>query len=106
MEAFLLKRPELKGFKQRVEDYIILTARYAMDELEDAYEVLKEILETPPPMQVASIKETEKLTHSKNIKLMVEQLEDIGANLLSYHPSGEVMFKKYGALIKLSPPNE
>lgn len=106
MEAFLLKRPELKGFKQRVEDYIILTARYAMDELEDAYEVLKEILETPPPMQVASIKETEKLTHSKNIKLMVEQLEDIGANLLSYHPSGEVMFKKYGALIKLSPPTE
>ena len=106
MEAFLLKRPELKGFKRRVEDYIILTARYAMDELEDAYEVLKEILEAPPPMQVASIKENEKLTNSKNIKLMVERLEDIGANLLSYHPTGEVLFKKYGALIKLSPPNE
>ena len=106
MEAFLLERPELKGFKQRVEDYIILTARYAMDELEDTYEVLKEILEAPPPMQVASIKENEKLTNRKNIKLMVEQLEDIGANLLSYRPSGEVMFKKYGAFIKLSPPKE
>jgi nucleoside-diphosphate-sugar epimerase len=106
MEAFLLKRPELKGFKQRVEDYIVLTARYAIDELEDAYEVLKEILETPPPMQVASIKENEKLTKSKNIKLIVEQLEDIGANLLSYHPDGEVVFKKYGALIKLTPPKE
>jgi nucleoside-diphosphate-sugar epimerase len=106
MEAFLLERAELKGFKKRIEDYIVLTARYAMDELEDVYEVLKEILEAPPPMQVASIKESEKLTNSKNIRLMVEQLEDIGANLLSYHPSGEVMFKKYGALIKLSPPNE
>jgi len=106
MEAFLLERPELKGFKKRVEDYIILTARYAMDGLEDTYEVLKEILEAPPPMQVASIKENEKLTNSKNIKLMVEQLENIGANLLSYHPNGEVMFKKYGALIKLRPPNE
>jgi len=106
MEAFLLKRPELKGFKQRVGDYIILTAQYAADELEDVYEVLKEILKIPPPLQVASIKENEKLTNSKNIKLMVEQLEDIGANLLSYRPNGEVVFKKYGALIKLSPPDE
>jgi nucleoside-diphosphate-sugar epimerase len=106
MEAFLLERPELKGFKRRVEDYIILTARYAVDELEDTYEVLKEMLEAPPPLQVASIKENEKLTNSQNIKLMVEQLEDIGANLLSYHPSGEVTFKKYGALIKLRPPTE
>jgi nucleoside-diphosphate-sugar epimerase len=106
MEAFLLERPELKGFKQRIEDYIVLTAQYAIDEFDDAYDILKEILEVPPPIQVASIEEDEKLTKSKNIKLIVEQLENIGANIFSYHPNGEVVFKKYGALIKLSPPND
>jgi len=106
IEAFLLNRPELKDFKQRVEDYIVLTVQYAADELEDTYDVLKKILGTSPPKQAVSIKEQEKLTNSKNIKLIVEQLEDIGANLFSYRPNGEVMFKKYGVLIKLSPPNE
>jgi hypothetical protein len=106
MEIFLLERPELKDFKQRVEDYIVLTAQYAVDELDDAYDILKGILGTSPSQQVASIKENEKLTKSKNIKLIVEQLENIGANLLSYQPNGEVIFKKYGALIKLSPPNK
>ena len=106
MEKFLLKRPELKGFKQRVEDYIVLTAQYIIDELEDTYDVLKGILGTPPPREVASIKENEKVTNSENIRLIVEQLEDIGANLFSYRPNGEVVFKKYGALIKLNPPNE
>jgi hypothetical protein len=105
METFLLQRPELKSFKQRVEDYIVLTAQYASDELEDNYDVLKGILGAPLPTQIFSIKENEKLTKSKNIKLIVEQLEDIGANLLSYYPEGEVIFKKYGALIKLRPPN-
>ncbi len=106
MEVFLLERPELKDFKQRVEDYIVLTVQYAVDELEDTYDVLKGILGTPPTQEFASIKENEKLTKSKNIKLIVEQLEDIGANLFSYQPNGEVIFKKYGALIKLSPPNK
>ncbi|HSQ83330.1 MAG TPA: hypothetical protein VLM43_01300, partial [Desulfobacterales bacterium] len=106
MEAFLLRRPELKGFKQRVEDYIILTAQYIIDELEDTYDVLKGILKTPPPQQVASIKENEKLTSSENIKLIVEELENIGVNMLSYYPEGEVIFQKYGALIKLRPPNK
>ena len=105
METFLLQRPELTSFKQRVEDYIVLTAQYAADELEDNYDVLKGILGAPLPTQIFSIKENEKLTKSKNIKLIVEQLEDIGANLLSYYPEGEVIFKKYGALIKLRPPN-
>jgi hypothetical protein len=105
MEAFLLQKPELKIFKQRVEDYIVLTAQYAADELEDNYDVLKGIFGTPPPKQVVSIKENEKLTKSKNIKQIVEQLEDIGADLLSYYPDGKIIFKKYGALIKLSPPN-
>jgi hypothetical protein len=67
---------------------------------------LRGILGTPPPQQVASIKENERLTNSKNIKLIVEQLEDVGANLHSYHPNGEVMFKKFDALIKLSPPKK
>ena len=106
METFLLQRPELKSFKQRVEDYIVLTAQYASDELEDNYDVLKGILGAPLPTQIFSIKENEKLTKSKNIKLIVEQLEDISANLLSYYPEGEVIFKKYGALIKLSPPKK
>jgi len=106
MEAFLLQRPELKGFKQRVEDHIILTAQYFIDELEDTYDVLKGILGTPPPREVASIRENEKITSSKNIKLIVEQLEDIGVNMLSYYPEGEVIFKKYGALVKLGPPNK
>ncbi len=83
-----------------------MTVQYAADELEDTYDVLKGILGTSLPKQVVSIKENEKLTNRKNIKLIVEKLEDIGANLFSYHPNGEVMFKKYGALIKLSPPNE
>jgi len=83
-----------------------LTAQYAMDELDNAYDVLREILEVPPPIKVASIEENEKLTKRKNIKLIVDQLEDIGANLFSYRPNGEVVFKKYGALIKLNPPNE
>jgi nucleoside-diphosphate-sugar epimerase len=106
METFLLQRPELKGFKQRVEDYIILTAQYLIDELEDIYDVLKGVLKTPPPRHVASIKENEKLTNSENIKLIVEQLENIGVNVLSYYPEGEVILTKYGALIKLGPPNE
>jgi hypothetical protein len=106
MEEFLLKRTELKDFKQRVEDYIVLTVQFAVDELHDAYDVLKGTLKTPHPAQAASIEENEKLTKSKNIKQIVEQLENIGANLFSYQPDGEVMFKKYGALIKLSPPKK
>jgi nucleoside-diphosphate-sugar epimerase len=102
MEAFLLKRPELKDSKQRVDDYIFLTSQFAGDEIEDAYEVL----ESQPKDQTASIKTMESLTSSENIKLIVEKLEDIGANMFSFQPKGEVLFKKYGALIKLNTPNE
>jgi len=106
MQAFLLQRPELKSFKQRVEDYILLTAQYIIDEFEDTYDVLKRILRTPLLQQIASIKENEKLTDSENIKLIVEELENMGVNMLSYYPEGEVMFKKYGVLIKLGPQNK
>jgi nucleoside-diphosphate-sugar epimerase len=102
MEAFLLKRPELKDSKQRVDDYIILTSQFAADEFEDAYE----ILESQPTDQRASKNEIASLTSFENIKLIVAQLEDIGANLFSFHAKGEVMFKKYGALIKLNVPDK
>jgi len=102
MEAFLLKRPELKDSKQRVDDYIVLTSQFAADEFEDAYE----ILESQPTDQADAIKPIELLTSFENMKLIVAQLEDIGADLFSFHPKGEVMFKKYGALIKLNDPNK
>jgi nucleoside-diphosphate-sugar epimerase len=102
MKAFLLKRPELKDSKQRVDDYIVLTTQFASDEFEDAYE----ILESQPRDQAASMKTIESLTSFENIKLIVAQLEDIGANLFSFHARGEVLFKKYGALIKLNASNK
>lgn len=102
MEAFLLKRPELKYSKHRVDDYIVLTSQFAADEFEDAYE----ILESQPKDQTASTKTIESLTSFENIKLIVAQLEDIGANVFSFQPKGDVTFKKYGALIKLNTPNE
>ena len=83
-----------------------MTAQYAMDELEDAYDVLKEDSKRPSPVRFASIEENEKLTKSKNIKQIVERFEAIGASLFSFHSNGEIMFKKYGAMIKLRPPDE
>ncbi len=102
MEAFLLKRPELKGAKQRVDEYIVLTSQFAADEFEDAYE----ILESQSKSRADSIKPIESLTSFENIKLIVAQLEDIGANLFSFHPKGKVMFKKYGAFITLNSSNK
>jgi nucleoside-diphosphate-sugar epimerase len=102
MEAFLLKRPELKDSKQRVDDYIVLTSQFAADEFEDAYEML----ESQPKVQADSIKPMKLLTSSENIKLIVAQLEDIGATLFSSRPKGEVVFKKYGALIKIDASKE
>ena len=102
MEAFLLKRPELRDSKQRVDDYIVLTSQFAADEFEDAYEML----ESQPKVQVDSIKPMKLLTSFENIKLIVAQLEDIGATLFSSRPKGEVVFKKYGALIKIDASKE
>ena len=102
MAAFLIKRAESKDSKQRVDDYIVLTSQFAADEFEDAYE----ILESQPKDQEAFIKAMEPLTSFENIKLIVAQLEDIGSNLFSFHPKGEVAFKKYGALIKLNASNK
>ena len=106
METFLLNRPELNGSKQwmddDMDDYIALTSQFAADEFEDAYE----ILESRPKDQEASIKTMESLTSFEDIKLIVEQLEDITSNLFSLHSKGEVEFKKYGALIKINVSNK
>lgn len=42
MKESLLTRPELKGSKRQVDDYIILTSQLAADEFEDAYEILED----------------------------------------------------------------
>jgi hypothetical protein len=84
MEAFLLERPELRGSKQRVDDYIILTAQLAIDEFEDTYE----ILETYPPEQVAAIDTIKAVSNSDDLKRIVLQLEDICSDSLSHQLSG------------------
>jgi nucleoside-diphosphate-sugar epimerase len=102
MKKSLLSRPELKGSKQKVDDYIILTSQLAADEFEDIFE----ILEGQPPDRLASIKDIEQLTSIDNIKKIVRQLEDIHVDQQSSRPSVDVIFKDYGVLITLSNQNE
>lgn len=101
MKKSLLARQELKDAKQRVDDYIIMTAQFAADELEDTYEML----EAHPPKEAASIATIESLTSSENLKQIVRQLEDICGDSLSNQVSGEITFKDYGVLIKLKTQN-
>ena len=84
MEESLLGRSELKDSKQRVDDYIILTAQLAIDEFEDTYE----ILETYPPEQVAAIHTIKSVSGSHDLKRIVLQLEDICSDSLSHQLSG------------------
>jgi nucleoside-diphosphate-sugar epimerase len=84
MEESLVERPELKGSKQRLDNYIILTSQLAADEFEDTYE----ILETYPPEQVAAIETVESLANSDELKRIVLQLEDICSDSLSHQLSG------------------
>ena len=104
MKESLLAKQELKGWGQRVDDYIILTSQLAADEFEDTHEML----ESQAPEQVVSIKDIdiEPLTSSENLKRIVRQLEDIHSNPMTNHPSADVTFKNYGGLIKLKTPNE
>ncbi len=83
MEESLVERPELKGSKQRLDNYIILTSQLAADEFEDTYE----ILETYPPEQVAAIETVESLASSDELKRIVLQLEDICSDSLSHQLS-------------------
>ncbi len=84
MEEPLLERPELKGSKQRVDDYIMLTAQLAIDEFEDTYE----ILETYPPEQMAAIDTIKAVSNSHDLKRIVLQLEDICSDSMSHQLSG------------------
>jgi hypothetical protein len=62
MEKSLLERPEFRDLKQRVDDYIILTAQLAVDEFEDTYE----ILESYPPVQVVAVASIERYNLVQN----------------------------------------
>ena len=103
MKESLLAKQELKGWSQRVDDYIILTSQLAADEFEDTHEML----ESQASEQTASIKDIdiEPLTSSENLKQIVRQLEDIHSNPITNHSSANVTFKNDGVLIKLKTPN-
>ena len=98
MKESLLAKQELKGWGQRVDDYIILTSQLAADEFEDTHEML----ESQALEQIASIKDIdiEPLTSSENLKQIVRLLEDIHSNPLANRPSADVTFKNHGVLIK------
>jgi len=84
MEESLLERPEWKGSKQRLDNYIILTSQFAADEFEETYETLK----TYPPEQVGAIETVDSLASSDDLKRIVLQLEDICSDSLSHQLSG------------------
>ncbi len=102
MKESLLTRPELKGSKQKVDDYIILTSQLAADEFEDIFE----ILEGRPPDQLALIKDIEQLTSIENLKKIVRQLENGFNHSMSDRSNIDVIFKDYGVLIKLTNQGE
>jgi nucleoside-diphosphate-sugar epimerase len=84
MEISLLERPEFKDSKQRVDDYIILTAQLAIDEFEDTYEILKSY----PPEQAAAVDTIKAIAGSDDLKRIVHHLEDICSDSLSHQLSG------------------
>ena len=91
MKNSLLARPELKGSKRQVDDYIILTSQLAADEFEDAYE----ILENQPPDHKDSIKDIAQLISIEDLKRIVRQLEDFYSELLSNRAGMEDVFDNY-----------
>jgi hypothetical protein len=102
MKDSLLTRPELKGSKRQVDDYIILTSQLAADEFEDAYE----ILEDRPPEHMDSIKDVTQLISIENLKRIVRQLEDFYSELLSNRPCGEEVFDNCTFFVTLDRQNE
>ena len=102
MKDSLLTRPELKGSKRQVDDYIILTSQLAADEFEDAYE----ILEDQPPEHMDSIKDVTQLISIENLKRIVRQLEDFYSELLSNRPCGEEVFDNCTFFVTLDRQNE
>ena len=102
MKDSLLTRPELKGSKRQVDDYIILTSQLAADEFEDAYE----ILEDQPPEHKDSIKDIAQLISIENLKRLVRQLEDFYSELLSNRPGREEGLDNCTFFVTLDNQNE
>ena len=102
MKNSLLTRPELKGSKRQVDDYIILTSQLAADEFEDAYE----ILEDQPPEHKDSMKDIAQLISIENLKRIVRQLEDFYSELLSNRPGREEVFDNHTFFVTLDSQNE
>jgi nucleoside-diphosphate-sugar epimerase len=102
MKDSLLTRPELKGSKRQVDDYIILTSQLAADEFEDAYE----ILEDQPPEHMDSIKDVTQFISIENIKRIVRQLEDFYSELLSNRHGREEVFDNCTFFVTLDSQNE
>ena len=102
MKESLLTRPELKGSKRKVDDYIILTSQLAADEFEDAYE----ILEDQPPEHMDSIKDIAQLISIENLKRIVRQLEDFYSDSLSSRLKGEGTFDNHTFFISLNNQNK
>jgi nucleoside-diphosphate-sugar epimerase len=102
MKESLLKRPELKGSKRQVDDYIILTSQLAADEFEDAYE----ILENQPPEHMDSIKDIAQLISIENLKRIVRQLEDFYSDSMSNRLGREEVFDNYTFFVTLDSQNE
>ena len=102
MKESLLTRPELKGSKRQVDDYIILTSQIAADEFEDAYE----ILEDHPPENMDSIKDIAQLISIENLNRIVRQLENFYSELFSNRPGREEVFDNYTFFVTLGSQNE
>ncbi|MDY6974463.1 MAG: hypothetical protein SV775_19450, partial [Thermodesulfobacteriota bacterium] len=62
------------GFVEHIPlDYISLTVQFAVDEIEDSYE----LLETNPPQLLPKVETLESLANCDDLKRIVRQLEDI-----------------------------
>jgi len=102
MKGSLLKRPELKGSKRQVDDYIILTSQLAVDEFEDAYE----LLEDQPPEHMDSIKDIAQLISIENLKRIVRQLEDFYSELFTTRSGREEVFDNHTFFVTLDSQSE
>lgn len=101
MKESLLTRPELKDSKRQVDDYIILTSQLAIDEFEDAYE----ILEDQPREHTDAMKDIAQLISVENIKRLVRHLEDFYSDSLPNRLGTEEAFDNYTYFVTLDRQN-
>ena len=73
----MVAHPHLMGENgsgvSRIDDYITHTIQFAVDEVEDTFEILK----TSPPAHVGEKTRVESLDHSESLRRMIRRLEDI-----------------------------